>query len=440
MAMKLLRKSFRGKKSGESKLIDAALNNDEALLVSLLAFPKTDPNASRPGDGCTALHAACNGGFLKCVEHLLDRGADASKLFAGWNALQIAAAAGHDQCITLLMRYPVNKLLVDNGNEDPDERTALHLGVAEGHIAVVESLLSFGADPNKMDRGGNTALHLAIMGDKNREMMTRVLLESERCFVDAINTQHQTPLMMACIAGSPNLLDLLLEYGADTTLSNDQRRTALDIAQQQKKQDCIMKLLDASKSRLIRVRAKAIDNKHAPVVLEVTTVASLSEGQAPKACQDGNQTRKSSLVAEDAENAIGKEHLAADIEQIKHIEMEQYTELKHDRIQQLRAEIPSTSPPNQECSRLSYLESELRISKDELASLKAECDGLRHKLQDFQTSDSCNQVQLLEMQIVQERTMHEDTKCKLAQALEKIDELTNDSLLIIMKERRKGLS
>ncbi len=301
---------------------------------------------------------------------------------------------------------------------------ALHLGVVEGHIAVVESLLGFGADPNKMDRGGNTALHLAIMGDKNREMMTRVLLESERCFVDAINPQHQTPLMMACIAGSPNLLDLLLEYGADTTLTDDQRRTALDIAQQQKKQDCIMKLLDASKSRLIRVRAKAIDNEHAPVVLEVTTVASLSEVQAPEACQDGNQTR---------ENTIGQEHLAADIELIKHIEKEKYTELKHDRIQQLRAEITPTSPPNQESSRLLYLESELRISKDALASLKAECDGLRHKLQDFQTSDLCNQVcfdsftcnillgslvsviqvQLLEMQIVQERTMHEDTKCKV---------------------------
>jgi hypothetical protein len=68
MAMKLLRKSFRGKKSGESKLIDAALNNNEALLVSLLASSKTDPNASRPGDGCTALHAACNGTVLNHLD------------------------------------------------------------------------------------------------------------------------------------------------------------------------------------------------------------------------------------------------------------------------------------------------------------------------------------------------------------------------------------
>ncbi len=64
--MNFLRKSFRGKKSaGDCKLLEAVLANDETAVFSLLAHPKADPNTARPSDGCTPLHAACNGFFTQ---------------------------------------------------------------------------------------------------------------------------------------------------------------------------------------------------------------------------------------------------------------------------------------------------------------------------------------------------------------------------------------
>ncbi len=72
--------------------------------VAALA-PKCDDVSKPREDGCTPLHAACNGGFTECVRLLLEAGADASKLFQGWTALHVAAAAGRHQIALVHRRF-----------------------------------------------------------------------------------------------------------------------------------------------------------------------------------------------------------------------------------------------------------------------------------------------------------------------------------------------
>ncbi len=60
--------------------------------------------------------------------------------------------------------------------------TALHFGVAQGHVKVVESLLNALANPSLRDTKGRTPLDLAVMlRDAKPEMYVRVLRYYEGC-------------------------------------------------------------------------------------------------------------------------------------------------------------------------------------------------------------------------------------------------------------------
>ena len=67
------------------------------------------------------------------------------------------------------------KEFVDANDGDYDNRTALHLSCANGHLETVRFLLSCGADPKKKDRWGNTALHeVKINRSKDVEKYTAI--------------------------------------------------------------------------------------------------------------------------------------------------------------------------------------------------------------------------------------------------------------------------
>ena len=55
--------------------------------------------------------------------------------------------------------------LVDFHTGDYDNRTALHLGAAEGHLAAVKYLVARGADVNAVDRWRGTPLRDAEAGE-----------------------------------------------------------------------------------------------------------------------------------------------------------------------------------------------------------------------------------------------------------------------------------
>jgi ankyrin repeat protein len=59
--------------------------------------------------------------------------------------------------------------------------------------------------------------------------MMRLLLDND-AYIDSESANGTTPLMMAAFSTSPLAVKLLLEEGADPTLSNSANATALDIA------------------------------------------------------------------------------------------------------------------------------------------------------------------------------------------------------------------
>lgn len=96
-------------------------------------------------------------------------------------------------------------------------------------LTILFVLLSKDADLNRVDRRGATALHLAVENEK--AMLVRTMLQ----FGANPNTQrgiyidgpdNATPLHSA--SGSKELMQLLLDYGADASAKDNEGRTPAD--------------------------------------------------------------------------------------------------------------------------------------------------------------------------------------------------------------------
>ncbi|MEN2787168.1 ankyrin repeat domain-containing protein [Sphingomonas qilianensis] len=106
--------------------------------------------------------------------------------------------------------------------------TALILAAYNAHPDTVEALIAAGADACLPDRDqGNTAqMGVAFKGDD--AIAARLLLAG--CDVNVRNRAGQTALMMAALFARPKQIEMLLAAGADRTLVDAAGRSAMAVA------------------------------------------------------------------------------------------------------------------------------------------------------------------------------------------------------------------
>jgi uncharacterized protein len=111
----------------------------------------------------------------------------------------------------------------------PDGWTPLHLAAFFNQPAIVEALITYGADVNARSRNAlaNAPIHAAAAG-RSRESV-RILLEHG---ADANARQHGgwTALHAASQTGDVELVRLLIASGADVEARADNNQNALDLA------------------------------------------------------------------------------------------------------------------------------------------------------------------------------------------------------------------
>jgi len=100
------------------------------------------------------------------------------------------------------------------------------------HAGIIRLLLEHNADPATRDQLGNTALHWAAEG--NKPEIARLLLGG-RADINAQDRNGLTPLMKAVQANHPAVVELLLREKADIALTDFTGRSALDIAQRERR-------------------------------------------------------------------------------------------------------------------------------------------------------------------------------------------------------------
>ena len=155
---------------GYSALLHASSNHHTADVIASLLANGADVNQHSDG-GWTALMLAANLGVARVVRLLLAHGADVEH--ATWldkTALTEAAWRGHTEVVATL--------LVHGAAVDQCDWTALMAASKNDHGAVVDLLLASGADVNKTESNGRTALMEAVVA-QNDSIVRRLLACSD---------------------------------------------------------------------------------------------------------------------------------------------------------------------------------------------------------------------------------------------------------------------
>lgn len=160
----------------------------------------------------------------------------------GNSGLMIALREGSLKVARFLLTQRVVKVELRNRHGE----TPLMIAALNGQIDIARVLIRRGAEVN---RPGWTPLHYACSSSTATSAdMVRLLLE-HHAYIDAESPNRSTPLMMAARYGSPEIVGLLLEEGADPDVRNQQGLTAVDFARRAGRDD-----LAELVSRAVRAR------------------------------------------------------------------------------------------------------------------------------------------------------------------------------------------
>lgn len=198
----------------------------EKDLLELLIAKGADVQA-RNKAGQTPLHRVSmirrqNKPLELTAEVLLAHGAKVdAKDKSGNTPIHFAVKNGHIKLIDLLL----SKGAIISKDDKPDEEASF---LAFNHADVLKVLLDYGADVNAADRWGWSLLHYAAYdGD-----MTKMLLDKGANANSVERERGRTPLHWAAFRGRKTVAEMLLAHGAKMDTRDWYGKTPLSLAQE----------------------------------------------------------------------------------------------------------------------------------------------------------------------------------------------------------------
>ncbi len=155
----------------------------------------------------TLLHIAVKSGSVPICQSLLGAGANANESFL----TLLMAASRSAELLGCLRRAGA-----DINRRDTNQETLLHKYVTFGNVAMVNSILSLGADPNLADISGRSPLHAALVdGDLEAAPAIIRALAAKGADPNAQDSLGRTPLHLAVLRGRADAVHALSQAGAD---------------------------------------------------------------------------------------------------------------------------------------------------------------------------------------------------------------------------------
>lgn len=116
-----------------------------------------------------------------------------------------------------------------NTQGGPGHNSALHLAISLNNLKTVTLVLQApNLNPNLKNKNGETALHMAI---RLKQLdVTRELINAKTVSKNLADKDGNTPLHLATIINQEEVVKLLLEKNADVYLTNNENKTAKEIA------------------------------------------------------------------------------------------------------------------------------------------------------------------------------------------------------------------
>lgn len=177
------------------------------------------------------------------VQALLRRRFDPNTADAkGTPGLSIALKADSLRVAALLISAPATDVNLRNTHQE----TPLMFAALRGQPDIVRALLARDAEVN---HPGWTPLHYAASGSSKYQPDIIALLLEHSAYIDAASPNGTTPLMMAAQYGTSQSVALLLREGADPSLRNQLKLSAIDFALRAERKDVAQSIADAIRRR-----------------------------------------------------------------------------------------------------------------------------------------------------------------------------------------------
>ena len=188
---------------GKTALMAAALRGDSQLVEDLL-LAGANPNATNQAGG-TALMYSVVGGSLEILQNLLDAKAAVNQSSSnGWTPLMMAIAKRKSELAKRLCQAGADVNATDVYGWTPLMRAAY-----EGYAEELKLLLSqVSLDLERINDHGQTALHLAVIGE-HIELVQLLLQHGAQHRADF---EQRTPLSIAKDLNNQSILDLLNQH------------------------------------------------------------------------------------------------------------------------------------------------------------------------------------------------------------------------------------
>ena len=117
----------------------------------------------------------------------------------------------------------------------------MHLAAAKDNVEMIKFLIAAGANRTAKDKFGRTALVLAVMNGSFRS--ANVLLQYGAPF-DLPDSSKNFPLHYACAYGYPEMIEILMEAGADPNSLNSWNMSPTTVALLKNYFECVKKMLE----------------------------------------------------------------------------------------------------------------------------------------------------------------------------------------------------
>ena len=170
----------------------------------------------------TALMIAFNKDNVEAIDVLLNAGADSNIPCAdGTTSIHHAVHGGcSKETLQAIISHGADINAADNTN-----RTALMIGCWKDNEKVIDVLLNAGADSNITDSMGATWIHYAVHGDCSKETLQAII--DNGADINAAGNGKKTALMIGCWKGNIEAINVLLNAGADSNITDDVGETCI---------------------------------------------------------------------------------------------------------------------------------------------------------------------------------------------------------------------
>ncbi|XP_013806983.1 ankyrin repeat and SOCS box protein 9 [Apteryx mantelli] len=171
-------------------------------------------------DQVSPLHEACLGGHAACASVLLKHGAQVNGVTVDWHTpLFSACVSGSVACLNLLLHHGASL------HPPCDLASPIHEAAKRGHVQCVEFLTSHGVNIDHNIKHLGTPLYVAC--ENQQVNCAKKLLESGA----KVNSGKglDSPLHAAARNCSPELVTLLIDFGADIWAKNADSKRPMEL-------------------------------------------------------------------------------------------------------------------------------------------------------------------------------------------------------------------